>query len=76
MLPLLLTCPFCAGSKVSVLEVDTRAWAVCCQECGAIGPTIHGKRESAIDSWNMRLVPTLKSGQVKSRLSAVTAGED
>jgi Lar family restriction alleviation protein len=49
-------CPFCAGSEVSVLEVDVGAWAVCCKECGAIGPTIKGKPESAIDSWNMRLV--------------------
>jgi hypothetical protein len=64
MLSIPQKCPFCAGVKVTILEVDTGAWAVSCQECHAIGPTIQGTPESAIDSWNMRLVLAANLGLI------------
>ena len=46
-------CPFCAGARVEVVEVDAGAWMVECMECHATGPV--GKSTAAAeDRWNSR----------------------
>ena len=51
-------CPWCgvapaegAHEIVDVAEVDRDAYAVGCEECGAIGP-VGASREEAVSRWN------------------------
>ena len=46
-------CPFCDGSRASVLELDTDQWAVSCGSCGVIGPSGRTEVEAA-QRWNRR----------------------
>lgn len=57
--PEIKPCPFCADPDPSIDEIDTDKWAVCCNNCGAIGPHLSddggatvGTR--AIEMWNRR----------------------
>ena len=50
----LKNCPFCRpGDDLEVDDITTEAFAVCCSNCGAIGPHALTK-EDAIACWNSR----------------------
>ena len=46
-------CPFCAGDRVELVEVDVGAWMVECMECHATGP-IGKSMTQAEQQWNDR----------------------
>ena len=55
----MLACPFCGNDDPVLQEIDDERWAVCCEECGTIGPhqIDNGDEvigEKAIEFWNMR----------------------
>ena len=45
-------CPFCDHDDVVLDEVDVKCFAVCCQECEAIGPISRENIEDAISKGN------------------------
>lgn len=52
-------CPFCRATNPRIDEIDIKTWAVCCPECGTIGPHIittlpAATGEKAIELWNAR----------------------
>jgi Restriction alleviation protein Lar len=54
----MLPCPFCGSRDPLLQEVDVERWAVCCVDCGTIGPHLSDDNqilgEMAIELWNMR----------------------
>lgn len=52
----ILPCPFCGDTDPAIDEIDSDVWAVCCNECLAIGPHQDGAQttEQAIEKWNRR----------------------
>jgi Lar family restriction alleviation protein len=54
-----LDCPHCASSDVAVAAVEYEqrpAFAVCCRECGAMGPPSHSDDPAhAVATWNRRM---------------------
>lgn len=62
-------CPFCAGARAEVVEVDVGAWMVECMECHTTGPI--GKSTAAAEErWNDR---QLSSSSVQR--SSVTSSQ-
>lgn len=57
-------CPFCASEQVASIEVDLAQWAVVCNSCGSVGPTMESLRES-IDAWNGRQVLAQNLGLIR-----------
>lgn len=47
-----LPCPFCAHDDVEIDEIELRCYAVCCPECGCIGPVTRTNTDGAITAWN------------------------
>ena len=57
--PSMKPCPFCGSGEVALDEISDDLWAVCCQDCGAIGPGVEDKDgrdigHPAIMLWNRR----------------------
>lgn len=55
----ILPCPFCGDADPAIDEVDTRVWALVCNECGCTGPVenydnAQQSAERAIELWNRR----------------------
>lgn len=55
----ILSCPFCASADVTVDEIDSDRWAVCCTDCGCIGPSVTDDGSAALGEkvialWNTR----------------------
>lgn len=57
----ILPCPFCGDDDPAIDEVDTDVWAVCCNDCGTVGPRqnddgVTNLGPAAIEAWNRRTV--------------------
>lgn len=46
-------CPFCAGARAEVVEVDVGAWMIECRDCHATGP-VSESMTKAEERWNDR----------------------
>lgn len=46
-----MPCLFCGADQVISMKLDEGVWAVCCSECGTIGP--HGRTVQLAEApWN------------------------
>lgn len=57
--PTVLPCPFCGDPDPAIDEIEMDIWAVCCNECGAVGPHqsddgVTNLGPKAIELWNKR----------------------
>jgi len=57
--PAILPCPFCGDTDPAIDEIEMDIWAVCCNECGAVGPHqsddgVTNIGPKAIELWNKR----------------------
>jgi len=49
-------CPFCGNPDPEVDEVDVGTYALCCQDCGALGPRSTTSPADALHRWRTRRV--------------------
>ena len=64
-------CPFCGATDPMLDDIDGDVWAVCCEDCGAIGPNVEDDLSdkvgsAAIEAWNKRPGEGLPAGIIEA----------